>query len=103
MEATAGQNEAFERRLARVIVVSLALAGLVGVALLVPGSRNPEMGRALVVATVVGAALRPWRLRALALWGCSVAYFVAFFGVTVLARAPRTPAATLSRTSATRC
>ena len=84
MELTAAQSATFDRRLARAIVASLAVAGIVGVVLLLPGSRHPEMGRALLVATVVSAALRPWRLGEYALWGCSVAFFLAFLGVTVL-------------------
>jgi hypothetical protein len=85
VELTAEQNATLDRRLARVIVASLALSGLAGILLLVTGSHHPEMGRALLIATVVGVILRPWRLRELALWGCSLGFFLAFFGVTVLA------------------
>ena len=85
VELTAAQNATLERRLSRGIMVSLALTGLAGILLVLSGSRYPEMGRALVIAAAVGAALRPWRLRELALWSCSAAFFLAFLGVTVVA------------------
>jgi len=81
---TAEQHATFARKLARVIVASLALAAVIGVVLLLPGSRNPEMGRALLVAVGISAALRPWRLGTYPLWACSIVFFLAFFSVTVM-------------------
>jgi hypothetical protein len=80
VQLTDAETADFERKLSRAVVGVLVLAAAISGLLL---ARRSEMGVAVTLATLASAAFRPWRLRSGALWGCSMAFFVAFLGVTI--------------------
>jgi hypothetical protein len=63
-------------------VLVLFVAGLAGVAaLVVPGIHSIDLAIALIAGTAVSAALRPWRLAPVGLWGSSIVFCIAFTAV----------------------
>src|SRR4051812_30129549 len=68
-----------EASIRRTLIISLVLAAAAGAGLL--ALRNVHLGAAFLGASVISAALRPWRLTRGALWGTSAVFFLAFICV----------------------
>jgi hypothetical protein len=74
---------ALERKVSRAVVAALGVAVALGIACVaVPKLGARELGMALLVASVVSAAMRPWRLTRVSLWASSVLFFALLVGVT---------------------